>query len=139
MPLDSNHTLHAWIKFYKYNHDTERMSTEPHKHDLLGFPGVEIDEPKKFIRRLWLVVNNDRISKPQFLDKHVDLAERVNSVVNTFLRKDEDKRYEELCGGAFLEKDAMHILNDKERLTAERAVWQCGGNEVTNVFLCVCV
>ncbi|KAI0574010.1 hypothetical protein Alg130_09865 [Pyrenophora tritici-repentis] len=96
---------------------TRRMPTEPHKHDLLGFPGVEVNEPKKYIRRLWLVVNNDRISKPQFLDKHVaDLAERVNSVVNTFLRKDEDKRHEELCGGAFLEKDAMHILNDKERL-----------------------
>jgi hypothetical protein len=31
-------------------------------------------------------------------------------VVNTFV-KDEHTRHEELCGGAFLEKDALRILN----------------------------
>jgi hypothetical protein len=34
----------------------------------------------------------------------------VNKVVNTFV-KDEDKRHAELCGGAFLEKHVLCILN----------------------------
>jgi hypothetical protein len=43
----------------------------------------------------------------------------VNKVVNTFV-KDEDKRHEELCGGAFLEKDAFRILN---HLRFGRRIW----------------
>jgi hypothetical protein len=88
------------------------MPTEPEKHYLLGFPGVEAEHPKLYIRRLWLVADNDRKAFPKFLDKDVEeLAKQVNKVVNTFVRN-EDKRHEELCGGAFLEKDASRILND---------------------------
>ncbi|KAH7394838.1 hypothetical protein BKA66DRAFT_285924 [Pyrenochaeta sp. MPI-SDFR-AT-0127] len=111
MPLDSNHTLHAWMKYYQHDQSTDRMPTEPEKHYLLGFPGVEAEHPKWYIRRLWLVAEDDRIPFPKFLDKDVrELAEHVNKVVNTFV-KDEDKRHEELCGGVFLEKDAVRILN----------------------------
>jgi hypothetical protein len=54
--------------------------------------------------------HNDRKPFPKFLDKEVvELAQHVNKVVNTFVQH-EDKRDEELRGGAFLEKDALHIL-----------------------------
>jgi hypothetical protein len=112
MPLDSNHTLHAWIKHYRHGQSTDKMPTEPDKRDLLGFTDVEAEHPKWYIRRLWLVAENDRKPFPKFLDKYVEeLAKHVNKEVNTFV-KHEDKRYEELCGGAFLEKDALRILND---------------------------
>ena len=89
----------------------EKMPDEPHKHDLLGFPSVKAEDSKVYIRKLWLVAENDRIQKPKFLDPGVvELADCVNKVVNTFV-KDEDKRHKELCGGAFLEKDAVHILH----------------------------
>lgn len=112
MPLDSNHILHAWTKYYEHNQTTDKMPTEPDKHDLLGFPGVEAEHPRWYIRRLWLVAENDRNTFPRFLDKDVqELAKHVNKVVNGFT-KHEDRRYEELSGGAFLEKDASRILND---------------------------
>jgi hypothetical protein len=100
---------------------TNRMPTEPDKHDLLGFPGVEAeDHPKRYIRRLWLVADNDRKPIPKFLDKEVvELAQHVNKVVNTFTQ-DKDKRDEELHGGAFLEKDALHILG---YLGIGRRIW----------------
>jgi hypothetical protein len=111
MPLDSNYTLHTWTKYYKHDRSTDRMPTEPDKHDLLGFPGIEAEHPKWYIRRLWLVAENDRKPFPKFLDKDVqELAKQVNTVVNTFA-KHEDERHEELCSGAFLEKDALRILN----------------------------
>jgi hypothetical protein len=40
----------------------------------------------------------------------VELADCVNKVVNTFV-KNEDKRHKELCDGAFLKRDAVHILH----------------------------
>jgi hypothetical protein len=40
MPLDSTHILHTWMKYYADDQSTNRMPTEPDKHDLLGFPGV---------------------------------------------------------------------------------------------------
>jgi hypothetical protein len=109
MPLYTTHILRTWIKYYaKYR---SRMPTEPDKHYLLGFPGVEAEKPKCYIRKLWLVADNDRIEFPRFLDPIVgDLATYVNGVVDTFAQ-DENERYAELCGGAFLENDALHILN----------------------------
>jgi hypothetical protein len=103
MPLNSNHTLHAWIKYYAYDQSADRMPTEPGKHYLLGFLGVEAGDPKWYFQRLWLVAENDRKPFPKFLDNEVvGLAQHVNKVVNTFAQ-DEDKRDEELRGGAFLE------------------------------------
>ncbi|KAL5399460.1 hypothetical protein PMIN03_012676 [Paraphaeosphaeria minitans] len=96
-----------------YEHHPETMPTEPDKHDLLGFPRVEAEHPKRYIRRLWLVAEDDRIPFPKFLDEGVrELAVLVNKVVNTVV-KDEDKRHEELSGDSFLEKDAARILDDK--------------------------
>nr|BAI44796.1 hypothetical protein [Alternaria alternata] len=115
MPLDSNRTLHAWMKQYKQykqKKNTDKMPTEPEKRDLLGFTNVEAEHPKRYIRRLWLVAENDRKPFPVFLDPQVqELATQVNKVVNRFV-KDEDMRHEELCGGAFLKKDAAHILDE---------------------------
>jgi hypothetical protein len=112
MPLEANQILHAWIKYYENDQSTDRMPTEPDKRDLLGFTAVEAEDPKWYIRRLWLVAENHRTSFPKFLDNDVEeLAKQVNKVVNMFVRN-EDKRHEELCGGAFLEKDASRILND---------------------------
>jgi hypothetical protein len=112
MPLDSNYTLRAWRKHYKHDQSTDKMPTEPDKRDLLGFKDVEAEHPKWYIRRLWLVAENDRKPFPMFLDPQAqELATQVNRVVNTLV-KHEDKRYDELCGGAFLEKDAAHILDD---------------------------
>ncbi|RYN78726.1 hypothetical protein AA0119_g13545 [Alternaria tenuissima] len=88
------------------------MPTEPEKHGLLGFTDVEAEHPRWYIRRLWLVADNDRKRFPVFLDPQVqELATQVNRVVNRFVN-DEDMRHEELCGGAFLEKDAAHILDE---------------------------
>jgi hypothetical protein len=120
MPLDSTQNLHTWIKYY--NHP-ERMPTVPDKHDLLGFPGVEAEHPKCYIRMLWLVAEDDRIAFPKFLDKDVcELAKRVNKVVNTVVQ-DEDKRHEELSGDAFLEEDAVRILE------TEGFGWRIWGEE----------
>jgi hypothetical protein len=47
------------MKYYKHNLD--RMPIEPGKHDLLGLPGVEAEDPKWYIRRLWLVAEDDRV------------------------------------------------------------------------------
>jgi hypothetical protein len=130
MPLDSNHTLHAWMKYYAYNQSTDRMPTEPDKHDLLGFPGVEAEDAKWYIRRLWLVADNDRKLFPKFLDKEVaELAKHVNKVVNMFVQH-EDKRDEELRCGAFLEKDALHILG---YLGFGRRIWGEGSGAETRL------
>jgi hypothetical protein len=130
MPLDSNHTLHAWIKYYAYDQSTDRMPTEPDKHDLIGFPGVEAEDPKWYIRRLWLVADNDRKAFPKFLDKEVvELAKHVNTVVNKLVQH-EDKRDEELRGGAFLEKDALHILGF---LGFGRRIWGEGSGAETRL------
>jgi hypothetical protein len=111
MPLDSNRNLHTWRKYFEHNPDS--MSTEPDKHDLLGFPGVEAQHHKFYIRMLWLVAWNDRKEFPKFLDNDVcELAVHVNEVVNTVV-KDANKRHEELCGDSFLEKDAARILDNK--------------------------
>jgi hypothetical protein len=86
------------------------MPTEPENTSLLGFPNVEAEHPKYYIRRLWLVASNDRIPFPKFLDPKVCLlAAQVNRVVNTFVG-DEDLLHEELSGNAFLEKDASRLL-----------------------------
>jgi hypothetical protein len=99
------------MKYYAHNPDS--MPTEPDKHDLLGFSGVEAEHPKCYIRRLWLVAEDDRIPFPKFLDKDVrEFAEHVNNVVKTLV-KDEHKRNEELSSDSFLEKDAARILDNK--------------------------
>ncbi|KAJ6284343.1 hypothetical protein J3E71DRAFT_377966 [Bipolaris maydis] len=117
MPIDLNSTLHSWIKSYT-KQPIKNMPTEPDKCDLLGFPGIQAEHTKeyslgtKYIRKLWLVAENDRTLHPKFLDSVViKFAEQVNKVVNEFAQK-EDKRYKELCGDAFLEKEAVHILKD---------------------------
>ena len=100
------------MKFYAHTQSTENMPTEPDKYDLLGFPGIQAEHHKKYIRALWLVAENDRKPHPNFLDSDVaELAKHVNKVVNMFA-KDENKRYEELNGGAFLKKEAVHILEE---------------------------
>jgi hypothetical protein len=82
------------------------------------------------IRRLWLVAEDDRKAFHKFLDIHVqELATQVNKVVNTFV-KDEDKRHAELCGRAFLEKDALHILN---YLDFGRRIWGEGSGAETRL------
>jgi hypothetical protein len=102
------------MKCYEGDKDTERMPTDPNKHDLLGFPGVEAEHPKIYIRKLWLAAENDRVPYPKFYDTSVrKLAEHTNKVVNELV-KDDDRRYKELCGGAFLEADAVRILQDKD-------------------------
>ncbi|OWY42294.1 stomatin family protein [Alternaria alternata] len=112
IPLHSNHILHACIKHYEHDQSTYEMPNEPEKRDLLGFTDVEAEHPKWYIRRLWLVAENDRKPFPVFLNPQVqELATQVNKVVNRFV-KDEDMRHEELCGGAFLKKDAVHILDE---------------------------
>jgi hypothetical protein len=112
MPLDSTRTLHRWIKENARNQSVDTMPTEPDKHYLLGFPGVEAKRTRDYIRRLWLVAPSYDRTCPQFIDSTViDLAKQVNKVVNTFAQ-DYKKRYEELRDGAFLENEAMFILND---------------------------
>jgi hypothetical protein len=109
MPINSI-TLHAWRKYYEHDQSTDRMPTEPNKYDLLGFPGVVPEQPKWYIRRLWLPAENDRIAFPKFLDPIVqELGKRVNKLVNTLV-EDDNKRHNELNSGAFLKKDALHIL-----------------------------
>lgn len=131
MPIDANYLLHSWTKSNTYNRKTDIMATEPDKHDLLGFPGVEAEHPKWYIRRLWLVAEDDRVRFPKFLDQDVlELAGHVNKVVNTFVQ-DEDKRHEELCGDAFLEKDATRILND---LGFGRSIWGEGYGAETRLM-----
>jgi hypothetical protein len=68
MPLESNRMLHTWMKSHNQNQNTDRMPTEPDKHYLLGFPGVEAEHPKSYIRKLWLVAEDDRKPFPKFLD-----------------------------------------------------------------------
>jgi hypothetical protein len=111
MPLEANQILHAWIKHYENDQSTDRMPTEPDKHDLLGFNGVKAEDPKWYIRRLWLVAENDRKPFPKFLDNDVQkLATHVNNVVNEFA-KHEGLPAEKVCGGAFLEEEASYILD----------------------------
>jgi hypothetical protein len=118
MPLETNNNLHTWMKYYERTPDS--MPTEPDKYDLLGFPGVKAEHRKCYIRRLWLVAEDDRKEFPKFLDNDVcKLAVHVNKVVNAVV-KDADKRHEELCSDSFLEKDAAHILDDKG---FERCIW----------------
>jgi hypothetical protein len=96
-----------------YERTLDSMPTEIDKHDLLGFLGVEAEHHKCYIRRLWLVADDDCKEFPKFVDNNVcKLAVLVKVVVNAVV-KDADKRYEELCSDSFLEKDAAHILDDK--------------------------
>ena len=64
MPL--NRTLHTWMKSHNQIRNTDSMPTEPEKHYLLGFPGVEAEDAKLYIRRLWLVAGDDRKPYPKF-------------------------------------------------------------------------
>jgi hypothetical protein len=114
MPLDSTRTLHAWIKQWKRDKSVDHMPTDPAKHFLLGFPGVEAKEPKYYIRDLWLVTENDRTQYPKFTDSIVrKFADHINLVVRTLV-KDDEKRHEELNSDAFLEADAKRILVDEK-------------------------
>lgn len=57
------------------------------------------------------------------------IAKQVNKVVREFV-KEEDKRHEELCGGAFLEEDALRILN---HLDFGQRVWGEGSGAETRL------
>ncbi|PVH92675.1 hypothetical protein DM02DRAFT_604984 [Periconia macrospinosa] len=112
MPIDSNRILHTWIKYYKDGQSMERMPSDPNKHELLGFPGVEAKDPKVYIRKLWLPAENDRVEYPKFWDTDIgELAKHTNRVVNEHV-KDDEKRHKDLCSGAFLKAAAEHILHD---------------------------
>jgi hypothetical protein len=81
--------------------------------------------------RLWLVADNDRKPFPKFLEKEgVELAKHVNKVVNTFVQH-EDKRDEELRGGAFLEKDTLHIV---DYLSFGQRIWGEGSGAETRLM-----
>jgi hypothetical protein len=110
MPLDLTYILHKWIKALR---TPDNMPDAPDTYALLGFPGLEAEKPKEYIRRLWLVTENDRVEYPSFTDIDVgELAVHVNRVVRTYL-KDLDKLNEALKSDSFLENDAAYILDDK--------------------------
>jgi hypothetical protein len=112
MPLEANHNLYTWMKYYERTPDS--MLSELDKYDLLGFLGVKAEHRKCYIRRLWLVAEDDRKEFPKFLDNDVcELAVHVNEVVNAVV-KDANKRHKELCSNSFLKKDAAHILDNKD-------------------------
>lgn len=86
------------------------MPDDPATSDLLGFPGVQREQPKAYIKELGLAADNIRIKYPRFFDHDpFELSKRANKVVNKLL-KDDDELDRELRGGAFLEKDAKDIL-----------------------------
>jgi hypothetical protein len=59
----------------------------------------------------------------------IDLADNVNKVVKEFV-KNEDKRHKELCGVAFLEEDALYILN---HLKFGQRIWGEGSGAETRL------
>ena len=120
MPLESNRTLHTWMKYYAQKQIAENMPAEPDKHDLLGFPNIEAEHPKWYIRKLWLVAENDRVEYPKSLDSNVlGLEKEAKKVIKKYV-KNEHERYKELCGGAFLKKEAVHIL---KKLRFGQRIW----------------
>lgn len=128
MPLESNHILHTWMKYYAQNQSTENMPTEPDKHDLLGFTNIEAEHPRWYMRRLWLVAENDRVEHPKFLDSEVlELEKEAKKVIKKYV-KNEHERYEESGGDAFLKKEAVHIL--KELRFGQRIWGEDSGAEI---------
>jgi hypothetical protein len=103
------------------------MPADPKECNLLGFPGVEAEHPKVYLRRLWLPAENDRTAYPRFHDTDIiEMAKLASRVVNS-LASDVTKLNEELKGGAFLEAEAKWILEDKGY---GRRIWgeDCGAN-----------
>ena len=88
----------------------ENLSADPNEHDLLGFPGIKAEHPKIYLRRLWLPAENDRTIYPRFHDTTIgEMAQLASRVINS-LAKDAARRNKELQGGAFLESEAIRIL-----------------------------
>lgn len=124
MPLDSTRVLHKWMK--NREESSEDMATAPDKHDLLGFPGTDLEHPKHYTRKLWLVAEDDRKLYPKFIDEEViKLASHVNTVVNTYV-KEEEKR----SGDDFLKQEAVHIL---KTLGFGQRIWGDGSGAETRL------
>lgn len=95
--------LHRWIKDQSREHTAESMSTDPNKHDPLEYPGVKSEHPKTYMRRLWLVADNDRMLNPKFrIIDAIELCKHTNNVRNA------EKLHEELSCNALLEAYAEH-------------------------------
>jgi hypothetical protein len=89
------------------------MPIMPDERDLLGLPGVKAEQPKIYLRRLWLPAENDRVTYLKFHDTDIaEMTKHAYKVINDFSKCDE-KMHEELQSGSFLEKDAEHILEGR--------------------------
>jgi hypothetical protein len=97
MPLAINKSVHLWIKEYRSeDKPPDKIPVDPEKMDLLGFPGVELEHTKVYIRRLWLASANDRIQRPRFLNHNVtEMVALTNKVVNRLVN-DANARFEGL-------------------------------------------
>ncbi|KAH7371692.1 hypothetical protein BKA66DRAFT_443886 [Pyrenochaeta sp. MPI-SDFR-AT-0127] len=110
MPQALLWNLHNWTKDQRRHHREASIPTEPNKHYLLGFPGVEAEHPKTYIRNLWLVAENDRLRNPKFLAANAsELFQRTSKAISELV-KDEDKLYKELASDAFLKAEVEDIL-----------------------------
>jgi hypothetical protein len=106
-------TLHRWAKEQQNRQKTKTLPTPPEMHDLIGFPGVEAEHPKKYIRKLWLAAEHYRTQQPPFFAANaIKLQHRVSEVVNR-LKNNEDQRQEELAKEDFLKDEANRILVDE--------------------------
>jgi hypothetical protein len=113
MPLDLTSNNHTWVECCYHDHNTERMPIMPDERDLLGLPGVKAEQPKIYLRRLWLPAENDRVTYLKFHDTDIaEMTKHAYKVINDFSKCDE-KMHEELQSGSFLEKDAEHILEGR--------------------------
>jgi hypothetical protein len=89
------------------------MPDDSSEHDLLGFPGVGAEQPKVYLRRLWLPAENDRTTYPKFYNTNIiEMANLASKVVNR-LAKDTTRLHEQLQGCAFLKAEANWILEEK--------------------------
>jgi hypothetical protein len=117
MPLESLMNLHRWAKEQakeqKIRQKTKTLPAPPEMHDLIGFPGVEAEHPKKYIRKLWLAAEHYRTQQPPlYAANAIKLQRRVSEVVNR-LKNNEDQRQEELAKPEFLKDVADSILLDE--------------------------
>ncbi|KAF3027582.1 hypothetical protein E8E11_000011, partial [Didymella keratinophila] len=111
----------------KDNVSAEEMPAGPNERDLLGFPGVDAEHPKVYLRRLWLPAENDRTTYPKFYDTDIiEMAKLASRVVNS-LANNVKKLHEQLQDGAFLKAEANRILEVKGY---GRRIWgeDCGAS-----------
>jgi len=110
MPLNQNFNLHVWQKAQTEQMKAGNIPTEPSRHYLLDFPGLEAEHSKVYIRRLWLVSENHRVNRPQFLDDNAnELRVRCGRAVRA-LAINAEALHNELVNGHFLEAAARRIL-----------------------------